>query len=82
MATCSSCGSGEIEFDLAADARIYLSFWACSACGRRGVSRLIDRKPATEEDAPAPLAGPRSALRPLPPGRALRRPPRQGRSRA
>lgn len=80
MTRCPRCRSADVEFDLAADARIYLSFWACPACGQRGVSRLIDRRPPAA-DAP-PAAPRRTPLRTSLPGRALRRPAREGRSRA
>ena len=42
---CPYCHVGDLIFDLAADERIYLSFWTCAGCGRRGIVRMIDRPP-------------------------------------
>ena len=42
---CPHCHAGDLVFDLAADDRIYLSFWTCAGCGRRGILRMIDRAP-------------------------------------
>ncbi len=82
MVSCPRCGSGQVESDLAADARIYLSFWACSACGQHGVSRVIDRHPPADSIALSAAPASRAPLRGHLPGRALRRPLREGRSRA
>jgi hypothetical protein len=80
MTRCPRCRSADVEFDLAADARIYLSFWTCAACGQRGIARLIDR-PARADGA-APAAPHRPPLRTQLPGRTLHRPAREGRTRA
>jgi hypothetical protein len=43
---CPHCHASDLVFDLASDDRIYLSFWTCPGCGRRGILRMIERAPA------------------------------------
>ncbi len=64
---CPHCRSTDLEFDLVSDDLIHLSFWVCPGCGRRGIVRIVDRKPAppVSEHPRATLAGhmPRRVLR-------------------
>jgi hypothetical protein len=64
---CPHCQSMDLEFDIASDALIHLSFWLCPGCGRRGIVRIIDRKPpavvCTHPRATPPGHAPRRAAR-------------------
>jgi hypothetical protein len=73
---CPHCHDGKLIFDLAADELIYLSFWTCSGCGRRGILRMIDRakgQPPATAHRLAESSGARSRLlRPAHPARTDR----------
>jgi hypothetical protein len=75
--SCPHCHAPDLEFDLAADEHIYLSFWVCSGCGRRGIARMIDRHPP-----PNRLARGRSNVCSATPAREARWEQRRGLSRA
>ena len=73
---CPHCAASDLVFDLASDEQVYLSFWICPGCGRRGIVRMIDRAPAgprtTAHRAVEP-AGPRGRpVRPAHPPRGDR----------
>jgi hypothetical protein len=75
--SCPHCHAPDLEFDLATDEHIYLTFWTCPGCGHRGITRMIDRHPSPKHLPPA--ARGRSGLRSA---RRARRDRRQGLSRA
>lgn len=83
MVSCPHCQSPDLEFDLASDHLIYLTFWVCSGCSRRGVLRMVDREPVANRVATLPPPQTRRMTRrSFPPLRHGRTKGRAGLSRA
>ena len=83
MMSCPHCQSPDLEFDLASDPLIYLTFWICPGCSRRGVLRMVDREPVAKRVVPlAPPQTRRMTRRSFPPLRPGRNKGRAGLSRA